>query len=179
MFGLFGIRLYGVIAAGLFILSAIGGGVWLLRDHDRLKIVERRALACEAAVQSASVLDAGTLTLNCPQAIADAATRADRYRQCDSSLKVGELYVIRAACSEYVKRQNAELAALDATAADLTRQLADARAATAGAITRADARAATTARKDANAKAAISNRAPGPDGRITCDDQCLRDLTGN
>lgn len=179
MFGLSGLRLYAGIAGALLLLSVIAGAVWLIRDHDRLAAVERRALACEAAVKSASVLDVGTLTLNCPQAIADAATQADRYRQCDSALKVGELYAVRATCSEFVKRRDAEATALTATVADLDRQLADARAATAGALNRAAARATATSRKDAHAAAALSQVAPGADGRITCDDRCLRDLTGN
>lgn len=179
MFGLSGLRLYGAIGGLLLLLSVIAGAVWLLRENDRLSTVERRALACEAAVKNAAVLDVGTLTLNCPQPIADAATQADRYRQCDSALQVGELYVVRAACSEFVKRRDAEATALTATVADLGRQLTDARAATAGALNRAAARASTASRKDAHAAAALSRAAPGADGRITCDDQCLRDLTGN
>jgi hypothetical protein len=174
-----GLRLYGAIAGGLLLLSVIAGAVWLIRENDRLSAVERRAQACEAAVKSASVLDSGTLLLNCPQSIADAATQADRYRQCDSALKVGELYAVRATCSEFVKRRDAEATALAATVADLGRQLSDARGQLAGALNRAAARAATASRKDAHAAAALSRAAPGADGRITCDDQCLRALTGN
>ncbi len=169
-----GLRLYGAIAGGLLLLSVIAGAVWLIRENDRLSAVEQRALACEAAVKNGE-----PTVLNCPQAVSDAATQADRYRQCDSALKVGDLYAVRATCSEFVKRRDAEATALTATVADLGRQLADARAATAGALNRAAARASTASRKDAHAAAALSRAAPGADGRITCDDQCLRDLTGN
>jgi hypothetical protein len=168
-----GLRLYGAIAGALLLLFVIGGAVAVLRENDRLAGVERRALACEAAVTN----DEAT-TLNCPQVIADAATRARRYQDCDAALGRADLYAVRAACSAQVKRRDAEAAALAATAADLSRQLAEARAATAGAVARATARAATVSRKDANASHAIRSRPPGADGRITCDDQCLRDLTG-
>ena len=179
MFGLSGLRLYGAIAAGLLLLSAIAGAVWLIRENDRLTAVERRALACEAAVKNAAILDGGTLALNCPQPIADAATQAVRYRDCDAALKTRDLYAVRAACSEFVKRRDAEATALAANVADLGRQLSDARGQLAGALNRAAVRATASSRKDAHAAAALSRAAPGADGRITCDDRCLRDLTGN
>jgi hypothetical protein len=169
-----GLRLYGLIAGGLLLLSVIAGAVWLLRENDRLSTVEQRALACEAAVKNGE-----PTVLNCPQAVSDAATLGARYRDCDAAIKVGDLYAVRAACSEFVKRRDAEATALAATVADLGRQLADARAATAGALNRAAVRASTASRRDAHAAAALSQVQPGADGRITCDDQCLRDLTGN
>jgi hypothetical protein len=156
------------------LLSVIAGAVWLIRENDRLADVEQRALACEAAVKNGE-----PTVLNCFQAISDAATRGQRYLECDAAIKAGDLYAVRAACSESVKRRDAEATTLAATVADLGRQLSDARGQLAGALNRAAARAATASRKDAHAAAAISRAAPGADGRITCDDQCLRELTGN
>lgn len=174
MFGLRGIRLGGAIA-GLVVLAAIvAAAVWLIHDHDRLKGVERAALACEAAVRSG-----GDWATNCPADIATAATLAARYRQCDAALKTHELYAVRAACSEAVKRRDAEATALAADNADLARRLAEARADLAGAVTRATARATTLTRKDRDAAAAIAGAPRAADGRIRCDDRCLRQLAGN
>jgi hypothetical protein len=173
LFGLRGWRLGGAIA-GLVVLAAIVAGlVWLIRDRDRLLGVERRALACEAAVTNGS--DAAT---NCPQVIAQAATRAQRYLSCDAGLKAGDLYAVRAACSEHVKRRDAEATALAADNADLARQLSDARGQLAGALTRADARHQSLTRKDRDAAAAIAGLPRAVDGRIRCDDRCLRQLVG-
>lgn len=174
-----GVRLYGAIGGLLLLLSVIAGAVWLIRENDRLAAVERRALACEAAMKNASVLDQGTLLLNCPQVIADAATIADRYRQCDAALKTGNAYQVRATCSEQVKRRDAAATALAADLADSQAQLAAERAATGAAINRAVARATALNRKDRNAQAAIAAAPRGADGRIRCDDQCLRALAGN
>lgn len=174
MFGLTGFRLGGATAALVALLGIIAGAVWLLRDRDRLQGVERRALGCEAAVKSGEAA-----TLNCPQAISDAATRGQRFLECDAVLAKPDLYAVRAACSAAVKRRDAEATALAATAADLAAQLSDARGQLGAAVTRATARATISSRKGSNAAAALSTRAAGADGRILCDDQCLRDLTGN
>jgi hypothetical protein len=176
-----GWRLGGAIASLVVLAAIVGGLVWLLRDRDRLLGVERRALACEAAVTNGS--DAAT---NCPQVIAQAATRAQRYLACDAALsegdirrgKAGDLYAVRAACSEHVKRRDAEATALAADNADLARQLSDARGQLAGALTRADARHQTLTRKDRDAAAAIAGLPRAVDGRIRCDDRCLRQLVG-
>jgi hypothetical protein len=169
-----GLRLYGAIGGLLLLLSVIAGAVWLIRENDRLAAVEQRGLACEAAVKNGE-----PTALNCPQAISDAATRGARYLECDAALAKRDLYAVRATCSEHVKRRDAEATALAATAVDLSGQLSDARGHLAGALSRASARATATARKDADARHAISSRPPGADGRIHCDDQCLRDLVGN
>jgi hypothetical protein len=168
-----GWRLGGAIAGLLALAGTVAGLVWLIRDHDRLQGVERRALACEAAVKNGS--DWGT---NCPDAIARAATLAARYRQCDAGLKAGDLYAVRATCSQAVKLRDAEATALAADAADLRRQLSGARGQLAGALTRAEARHQSTTRKDRNAQAAIAGAPRAADGRIRCDDRCLRDLAG-
>lgn len=176
--GLRGWKLGGAIAGLLVLAAIVAGAVWLVRDHDRLKSVERKALACEAAVKNASILDAGTLKLNCPQVISDAATRGQRYLDCDAALLKGDLYAVRAACSAAVKRRDAQATAFAAEARDLATQLAASRDQLTGALSRAEARNAALSRKDRNATAAISLAPRAADGRITCDDRCLRELTG-
>lgn len=169
-----GWKLGGAIAALLALAGLVYGAVHLLRDRDRLQGVERRGLACEAAVKAGE-----PTTLNCPQAISDAATRGQRYLDCDAALKGGDLYVVRAACSAAVKVRDAQATALAADKADLAAQLADARGQLTGALARADARHTAQLRKDRNAQAAIATAPRAADGRITCDDRCLRDLAGD
>lgn len=173
LLGLRGWRLGGAIAGFLAIAAIVAGLVWLIRDHDRLRSVENRALACEAAVKNGS-----DMTTNCPQSIADAATRARRYLACDAGMKAGDLYAVRAACSAAVKLRDAQATALAADKADLAEQLDQARGRLAGAINRASTRSETLTRKDRDAIAAISGAPRAVDGRIRCDDRCLRDLAG-
>lgn len=183
MFGLSGIRLGGAIAALLALIALVGSLVWFVRDHDRLQGVERRALACEAAVKNgeatATDVASSTLRLNCPQAISDAATRAARYLGCDAALAKADLYAVRTDCSAAVKRRDAQATALAADARDLARQLSETRGQLTGALTRAEARATTLQKRNRDAQAAIAGAPRAADGRIRCDDRCLRDLAGN
>lgn len=168
-----GWRLGGAIAGLLVIVGVIAGAVLLIRDRERLQAVEARGVACVAAVKAGE-----DPTAQCPQVISDAATRSQRYLVCDAALKTRDLYAVRAACSEQVKLRDAQATALTADNADLARQLSDARGQLAGALTRAEARHQSTTRKDRNAQAAIAGAARAADGRIRCDDRCLRDLAG-
>lgn len=174
LFVLRGWKLGGLVAGLLALAGIIAGAVWLIRDHDRLKGVEREARACEAAVKNGE-----PTTTNCPQAISDGATRGQLYLDCDAAIGVQDLYAIRAACSAAVKRRDAQAAALAAGNADLAKQLAAARDQLTGGLARAEARHSALTRKDRNANAAISLAPRGSDGRITCDDRCLRELTGD
>jgi hypothetical protein len=169
-----GWKLGGFIAGLLALAAIIAGAVWLIRDHDRLREVERKALACEAAVKNGE-----PTTLNCPQAISNAATRGQRYLDCDAAIAAGDLYATRAACSAAVKRRDAQATALAAGNRDLATQLAAARDQLTGGLARAAARNDALIRKDRNAQAVIAGAPRAADGRITCDDRCLRDLTGD
>lgn len=170
-----------LIGAGL-IAAAVTLFVLVVADWRRLQTVERRALACEAAVTNGE-----PTVLNCPQAISDAATRGQRYLACDAALAGSratsvagpDAYTVQAACSAAVKRRDAQATALSAELSDVRGQLDAARAATTAAISRADSRAATATRKDRNAAAAINAAPRTADGRIACDDRCLRALVGN
>lgn len=172
--GLRGWKLGGAIAGLLALAAIITGAVWLIRDHGRLKGVERQALACEAAVKNGE-----PTTTNCPQAISDAATRGQRYLDCDAALVAGDLYAVRAACSAAVKHRDAQATALAAGNRDLATQLAAARDQLTGGLARAEARHSALLRKDRNAQAVIAGAPRAADGRITCDDRCLRELTGD
>ncbi len=164
----------GGLVAGLAIAAWLG---LQLREKGRLEGVERDFKACEASVTAG-----GEPALVCPQKLTDAVTRARRYQLCDAGLKAGDTYRVRAACSEAVKRRDAQATAAEASADSLTAALADLKAGQAAAIARATARATTTARKEADARFALA-RAPvtrdaaGAD-RVRCDDACLRQLTG-
>lgn len=174
MFGLSGFSRGAAFAALLALFALVGALVWFVRDHDRLQGVERRALGCEAAVKNGEAT-----TLNCPQAISDAATRAARYLGCDAGLAARNLYAVRADCSAAVKRRDAEATAREADARNLATQLSAARGQLAGALTRAEARATVVLKRTRNAQAAIAAAPRAADGRIRCDDRCLRDLAGD
>ena len=169
-----GIRLWGAIGAVGVLVAA---GLWLaavLEDRQELRAFKAQALACDRAV----ALGQDT-TAACPQATSDAATRSQRYTACDAALRQGDAYAVRAACSAAVKVRDAQASALAADKGDLTRQLTEERSQLTGALARAAARFETLQRKDRNAQAALAAAPRAADGRITCDDQCLRDLTGN
>lgn len=163
----------------LQIAGAVGlaiAGFWLagqLREKARLEGVEANFKACEARVG-----DGGEPAAVCPQALSDAVTRARRYLLCDAGLKDGDAYRIRAGCSEAMKRRDAQATASAAEANSLRAALDDSKAAQAAAIARATARAATTARKDADARHALATAPIVSPGRARCDDDCLRQLTG-
>lgn len=157
-------------------IALIGALFWLngqLREKGRLEGVERDFKACERSVK-----DGGEPALSCPQALADAVTRARRYLLCDAGLKARDAYRIRAGCSEAVKRRDVEAAAAQGEAASLKTALADLKAGQAAAIARAAARAATSARKDEHARHALARAPVDAAGRTRCDDDCLRALTG-
>ncbi len=158
------------------LLAVFAAGFWLtaqLREKDRLEGVERDFKVCEKSVK-----DGSDATTSCPQNLSDAVTRARRYLLCDAGLKEGDAYRVRAGCSEAVKRRDAEATAAAAEADSLKTALADLKAGQAAAIARATARAATSARKEDNARSALVRAPAAGAGRQRCDDQCLRDLTG-
>lgn len=173
MIGLSGIRLYGAIAGLVALLAAGAWLVSLVRDRDALAAVKARGVRCEAAIKAGA-----DPVADCPQAISDAATRAQRYLACDAALATPDLYIVRAACSANVKRRDAEASVALANLADARAELASARDDLAGAVSRADARATALNRKDRHAQAAIASAPKTVDGRIACDAACLRDIAG-
>lgn len=173
------VRIGGIALAVAGLIAAFYAVASHFDEHRRLKTVELAAMACEKAVKSgtaAQLADHGGAL--CPQAIADAATIAERSRDCDAGLAARDLYVIRAACSAPVKTRDAQATAHQFNADQLAEQLRQARAAIAGAVARADARSQTLTRKDRDAQAALDRAPRGADGRIRCDADCLRRLAG-
>lgn len=159
------------------IAGLVAAAIWLFgvfRERAELQDFRARAVACEAAVKAGR-----DPVASCPQAISDAATRAQRYRDCEAGLAGRDLYVIRAACSAAVKRRDAEATALAFSNAVLARDLATARDQLAAGLARADARFDALLRKDKNASQAISAAPRRPDGRVACDADCLRRIVGD
>lgn len=158
------------------LVAVAAAAFWLtgeLREKGRLEGVERDFRACEASVTAG-----GEPAAVCPQALSDAVTRARRYQLCDASLKTRDLYGIRAGCSEFVKRRDAEATAAGEEAASVSAALAELQAGQSAAIARAVARATDSARKDENARHALARAPIDAAGRTRCDDDCLRHLTG-
>ncbi|WP_439532056.1 hypothetical protein [Polymorphobacter sp.] len=168
-----GIRLWGLIGG---IGALVGAALWLtsvFRERDRLRDDVNAAKACTVAVKTSGDV------LICPQPIADAAARSRRYLECDAALAKGEAYGVSAACSEAVKRRDAEAAAAAHEAGQLEAELVRTRTQAQAALSRAEARAQTLLRKDQNAALALSRAPVGADGRVRCDDACLQQLLGD
>ncbi|MDF7776890.1 hypothetical protein P1X14_16655 [Sphingomonas sp. AOB5] len=114
----------------------------------------------------------------CPAQIAVHIRASARAAICEQALAGRDLYAIRAACSEQVKRAVAERDAAIAERADLRTQLAQADARTADAVARAEKRATTTATRKADNDRTISTAPRTADGLVRCDADCLRRLSG-
>ena len=169
-----GLKLRALGAIGMVVVL-LGAFLWLfgaLKERDRLRIQVAAATACTRAVKTGGDL------LICPQPVADAAEQARRYRDCDTALAEGRSYGVSAACSEAVKRRDAEAGAAAHEATQLEAELARTRTQARAALTRAESRAAANLRSAQNAAAALARAPLGADGRLRCDDQCLRELVG-
>jgi hypothetical protein len=110
--------------------------------------------------------------------LAAAIDDARRSAECAAAIEAEDLFAERASCSEPVKRRGALLSGARADLADVRGQLAQAERRTTAAIARAEARATVQARKDADAQSALSHAPRGADGLLTCDAECLRQLSG-
>jgi len=163
------------LAAGAAGLALVAGLFWFRAVlTERLELREKVAdsAACTAAVKSGGDL------LICPQPVADAATQARRYLECDAALAEGRIYGVASACSAAVKRRDAEAEAAAHEARQLEAELTRTRASAQAALSRAQSRAQALLRKDQNAALALSRAPVGAHGRVRCDDQCLRELLG-
>jgi hypothetical protein len=168
-----GWRLWSLVGGGVALVASALWLMGLLRERDRLRVAVDLSRACTRAVESGADLSV------CPQPVADAAERARRYLQCDAALAEGRGYGIAAACSEAVKRRDAQASASAHEAVQLEAELTRTRAQARAALTRAESRAQSNLRSAQNAAAALARAPMGADGRLRCDDQCLRELVGD
>jgi len=166
----------------LVTIARIGGALgflvlcWFAQDRFHqaglVKALTADRAACAVAAQTADQpLD------KCPAEVAARVTAARRGVVCETALKEGNLYVIRAACPEQAKRLGAELTAAQADLADLRLQIAAASKVTDAAVARAEARGTATARREAENARTIQSAPRSPDGRVRCDADCLRALS--
>lgn len=164
---LFAARLLG----GAALLAAVSFAVLDWRDAR----ADRAALkVCVSAAGSADRPFAG-----CPLPVAQALVDARQAAACDAAIDAGDLFGERSSCSRPVKRRGAELAAARADLADVQAQLADADRLSLAAISRAEARATTAAKRSAYAVATLAKAPRAADGLIDCDAECLRGLSGS
>lgn len=154
----------------------IAGGAalaWLVVDHRRLAAVEDDVVACEAAAKRTDrPIEA------CGKATRAAIETARRATACDAALELDDLYVIRASCAAPVKRVQAERDAARSEAAGLLGQLHAADRERDAAIVRAEARANTASQRKAANDHVLEGAPRGADGRVRCDAECLRRLSG-
>ena len=164
----------------------LGGGVLglialittglLVKDRFHQKALADDAKACAVA---AAGPDSNTLERCLPEV--RALLIAERSaRLCDAALAAKPSPVSRGtillSCGSGVKRVVAVAETAEAERDSLTRQLAEARANSAAAVTRAEARATRFEGKEARGRE-IVNGAPRTDrGAVRCDAECLRQL---
>ncbi|MFZ5747677.1 MAG: hypothetical protein ACOY45_08445 [Pseudomonadota bacterium] len=145
---------------------------WATVDRFRLAETVDRYRACTAQAAGSAQPDA------CDDAVALRVNAARRAAECESALGGRDLYAIRAACGEQVKRRDAEASAAEQSLADARAQLVAARAETAAAVERAEARATAQTNRIADNDRTISQAPRLDDGRVRCDAECLRRLSG-
>lgn len=170
------IKLIGWIVAGTggiallwAAIATVGGFVDRARDG-------KRYAACEAAAK----LPAGELD-TCSPTVRGLVEEGRRSRACTAALATlrsanPDTFAIRMTCPEDVKRLSARADAAEADLADANAQLAGAQQRQDTAVARAEARADSTAKRKAADDAVIAAQPRTPDGRVTCDAQCLRRL---
>jgi type IV secretory pathway VirB10-like protein len=162
------------IVAGIIAAAIVGFILWAVVDRFKLAAEVNQHETCIAAIAKPD-----QPVTACDPKIADKVTQARAADQCEIALAkppTGDLFAIRAACSEQVKRVVADRDAAAANYADDEKQLAGAQLRLDQAVSRAEARnLSTTQRKAANDRT-IQAAPRDPDGRVRCDAQCLRDL---
>ncbi|MEO7691269.1 MAG: hypothetical protein ABIS51_18440 [Sphingomonas sp.] len=165
------LRLAGVLGG---IGVAVAALIWITTTIDKAHQVDAFRACSKAAGSPSAALDACDKTI---RPIVEAARRADL---CETALsaKPVNLYAVRIACSEQVKRIAADRDVQLANIADANAQLATARSDTAAAIERAEARATSNATRKAANDQVIETAPRTADGRVRCDAECLRKLTG-
>lgn len=165
------LRLVSGLALSLAALS-IG---YLVKDRFHQKGLADAARACAVAVRSAD----GDLKPCLPE-VRTTAEAARRSAACDAallpSLRPETRFAMQNSCPSGVKRLAAQADAAEANVADLARQLAEAKAHEAAAVTRAEARAIRSNERTSHAQKAIADAPRDAGGNIACDADCLRQL---
>lgn len=174
MFGLSWIKMIG----GGVAFAALAALVWLAQDRFHQKSMADAANECDAAAEK------GELFLDdCLPNVRNDIQQAQRARQCDISLGREQdeqgRFGIRMSCSAPVKKLYAERDAARSAQAAAEQLLADERARTDAAVTRAEARATQAEKRSSNARTAIEAAPLEPDGLKRCDAECLRNVAGH
>lgn len=177
MFGLTGLRLGGAIAGLLILLAAVAWLVSTVRERDRLAAIVDGHKACTAALTGKK--GAAPVATACEAPIWAAVEARDAALACDAAVQGRDLYQIRMTCSQPVKLLHADLVTLGDNFADQGKQLIQARAGLAAAVTRAETRVATANRRTLDATQAAARAPRDPDGLVVCAGDCLRALGGS
>lgn len=138
-----------------------------------------RAARTELRICARAAGDAGKTLDGCPEKLS-AAVNAQRQRAaCEAGLKADDAWAISTSCGGQVKDRVARQRTAEHNLADARQQLAQAEQRAVAAVSRAEARATQAAERKARATAAISAAPRDGGGLITCDAECLRNLTGS
>ena len=157
------------------VASVAGAGLLIVAALDWRSAREARA---ELRICAAGAGNVSKPLDGCPPKVSAAITAARAAAVCEAGLKADVAFTIATACGAQVRDRVARQRAAEHNLADALAQLAQAEQRTIAAVSRAEARATQTAERKARAKAAISAAPRDAGGLLTCDADCLRNLSG-
>ena len=167
------VKLFG----GLFAALALAAAGWLVKDRFHQKALADAAASCAAA--AADPADETSLSDCLPQVTIE-IKQARQNRVCERALLPSLLpenrFLMQQACGSGVKRlvEVGDAAAQERDS--LKGQLTDARAGTAAAVSRAEARAAHQTQRTDDGHKIILAAPRDSAGNVRCDAECLRRL---
>lgn len=166
------------IALGLVSAIALAALLFLANDRFHQKHLADDARIC--AVAAADVDDMMSLATCLPRVRAE-IVEARQARACQKallpSLRDETRFVMQQTCGAGTKAQVARADAAIAERDSLAGQLAEARAGTAAAVTRAETRATRFEGKEARGRVIVNGAPQTGRGTLRCDTECLRQLT--
>lgn len=158
------------IALAVLGLGALAAaGAWVLNTVHKAAEVDRYH-ECTTAVKKGGDLS------SCDLEVAHDVEAARQADFCDRAIGDHNAYQIGMACPTSIKTLDGQLTAAGANLTDTQQQLAQARQALAGAVSRAESRAASQATRKADNDRTIQALPRADDGTVACDADCLRRL---
>lgn len=165
------------IAAVVALCAAVAGLAGLVAHWRSLEARSAAYAACSASAAGKAALGPTV----CDKQISAGLDLAARARACDADLSAGEgrAWAALRSCSAPVAHVIAERDARADEVVDRDQLITRLKAESSAAVARAEARALTVERNRRNADAAIAAAPRLPDGRLSCDADCLRHLAGS
>jgi hypothetical protein len=159
-------KLAGAVALSLAALAA-------MTDWRHARDAREQLRICTMAAG-----DIGKPVDACPRELKAAVVARRQAAACEAALTSDDLWTISTACGAQVRDRVARQRVAEANLADARAQLAQAEQRALAAVSRAEARARTSAERKSRATAAISAAPRDAGGLLSCDADCLRNLSG-